>query len=434
MLGYAAYLVPLVLVVVGWHYFWCRKMDAAYTKLVGATLLFGCVSSFLSLAFGSLEVGGQGVPRRRLRRRPPRGVPRGVPEPDRIDHPDPDAALRSRSSCRPSSRSAASSRALGRIGEERCAAMRGAFEQRRDEKRAKAAPGSPQEASRKRTRRTRRRREPSKELPQGPGSRKAAADRRREGRGPPDRPSRRASDASKTAAHGGRRRRGAEGRLVAADAAAGDQAAARRSPRRSRRCRCPSPTRRRPSARKARTRCRRYALLDAPKAEQKIDERELMDGARLLEEKCREFSVEGTVVQIHPGPVVTTYEFKPDAGVKYSEDHRPRRRPLPRDAGRVGPHRPHPGQVDGRHRDPEPEPRADLAARAARVRRLQAVAVEADAGARQDHPRRAVRQRPRDDAASAHRRLDRRRQVGQRQRDDHQHPVCARRPTTSASS
>jgi S-DNA-T family DNA segregation ATPase FtsK/SpoIIIE len=62
-----------------------------------------------------------------------------------------------------------------------------------------------------------------------------------------------------------------------------------------------------------------YALLDAPKAERKIDERELMDGARLLEEKCREFAVEGSVVQIHPGPVVTTYEFKPDAGVKYSK-------------------------------------------------------------------------------------------------------------------
>src|SRR5688500_85254 len=61
------------------------------------------------------------------------------------------------------------------------------------------------------------------------------------------------------------------------------------------------------------------ALLDAPRTERKIDERELMDGARLLEEKCREFAVEGTVVQIHPGPVVTTYEFKPDAGVKYSK-------------------------------------------------------------------------------------------------------------------
>jgi len=60
------------------------------------------------------------------------------------------------------------------------------------------------------------------------------------------------------------------------------------------------------------------SLLDAPKAERKIDERELMDGARLLEEKCREFAVEGSVVQIHPGPVVTTFEFKPDAGVKYS--------------------------------------------------------------------------------------------------------------------
>ena len=61
------------------------------------------------------------------------------------------------------------------------------------------------------------------------------------------------------------------------------------------------------------------ALLDAAKTERKIDERELMDGARLLEEKCREFSVEGTVAQIHPGPVVTTFEFKPDAGVKYSK-------------------------------------------------------------------------------------------------------------------
>jgi S-DNA-T family DNA segregation ATPase FtsK/SpoIIIE len=61
------------------------------------------------------------------------------------------------------------------------------------------------------------------------------------------------------------------------------------------------------------------ALLDAPRGEHKVDERELMDGARLLEEKCREFAVEGAVVQIHPGPVVTTYELKPDAGVKYSK-------------------------------------------------------------------------------------------------------------------
>jgi len=60
-------------------------------------------------------------------------------------------------------------------------------------------------------------------------------------------------------------------------------------------------------------------LLDAPRTERKIDERELMDSARLLEEKCREFAVAGSVVQIHPGPVVTTFEFKPEAGVKYSK-------------------------------------------------------------------------------------------------------------------
>ncbi len=60
------------------------------------------------------------------------------------------------------------------------------------------------------------------------------------------------------------------------------------------------------------------SLLDSPKAMQTFDERQLMDRAHLLEEKCREFSVEGSVVQIHPGPVVTTFEFKPDAGVKYS--------------------------------------------------------------------------------------------------------------------
>jgi S-DNA-T family DNA segregation ATPase FtsK/SpoIIIE len=61
------------------------------------------------------------------------------------------------------------------------------------------------------------------------------------------------------------------------------------------------------------------ALLDSPRTERKIDERELMDSARLLAEKCHEFSVDGSVVQIHPGPVVTTFEFKPDAGVKYSK-------------------------------------------------------------------------------------------------------------------
>ncbi|MBA2336014.1 MAG: DNA translocase FtsK [Pyrinomonadaceae bacterium] len=54
----------------------------------------------------------------------------------------------------------------------------------------------------------------------------------------------------------------------------------------------------------------------APRIEQK--EAELRDIATELASKTQEFNVAGKVVNICPGPVVTTYEFKPDPGVKYS--------------------------------------------------------------------------------------------------------------------
>ena len=38
----------------------------------------------------------------------------------------------------------------------------------------------------------------------------------------------------------------------------------------------------------------------------------------MLTEKYAEFEVHGQVTQINPGPVVTTFEFKPEAGIKYS--------------------------------------------------------------------------------------------------------------------
>jgi S-DNA-T family DNA segregation ATPase FtsK/SpoIIIE len=44
----------------------------------------------------------------------------------------------------------------------------------------------------------------------------------------------------------------------------------------------------------------------------------LRTSAQVLVEKCAEFDVTGQVVQINPGPVVTTFEFRPDAGIKYS--------------------------------------------------------------------------------------------------------------------
>ena len=93
LLGYSAYLIPLVLVVLGWNYFWCRSLDAAYTKLVGAIMLFSCVSAFLSLAFGTLEIAGKEF---RAGGYIGDGLAAGsghLPEPDRLDHPDPYAAL-----------------------------------------------------------------------------------------------------------------------------------------------------------------------------------------------------------------------------------------------------------------------------------------------------------------------------------------------------
>jgi len=59
-------------------------------------------------------------------------------------------------------------------------------------------------------------------------------------------------------------------------------------------------------------------LLHRPEARQAYDEQELKDLALTLTQKCEEFGVLGSVVQINPGPVVTTFEFKPEAGIKYS--------------------------------------------------------------------------------------------------------------------
>jgi S-DNA-T family DNA segregation ATPase FtsK/SpoIIIE len=49
-----------------------------------------------------------------------------------------------------------------------------------------------------------------------------------------------------------------------------------------------------------------------------VREEALREEARTLVQKCAEFGVDGQVTQINPGPVVTTFEFRPDAGVKYS--------------------------------------------------------------------------------------------------------------------
>ena len=58
-------------------------------------------------------------------------------------------------------------------------------------------------------------------------------------------------------------------------------------------------------------------LNEGPLRREQADD-ELLSMATKLAEKCREFNVTGQIKYICPGPVVTTYEFKPDPGVKYS--------------------------------------------------------------------------------------------------------------------
>ncbi len=59
-------------------------------------------------------------------------------------------------------------------------------------------------------------------------------------------------------------------------------------------------------------------LLQTAERGEKMDESELKECARAIEQKCSEFEVGGHITQINPGPVVTTFEFKPEAGIKYS--------------------------------------------------------------------------------------------------------------------
>jgi len=62
-----------------------------------------------------------------------------------------------------------------------------------------------------------------------------------------------------------------------------------------------------------------FGLLDPGKPTEKIDRSELFEKKRRIEEKLREFKVSGEVREYHPGPIITTYEFFPDAGIKVSQ-------------------------------------------------------------------------------------------------------------------
>jgi S-DNA-T family DNA segregation ATPase FtsK/SpoIIIE len=283
LFGYASHLIPAAMVILGWHYFWCRTVDAQYTKLVGVGLLFGCVSSLLSLAFGSVDVAGKP-----FRAGGYLGEWLASWMAEYLNRTGSIIVIltllflaivlstqfslgRMFSSATKVSRSNGS-RIFGAVrswlDERRRMRQRQALLAKQAKKADKAAPivAAP------------------KEPVEVPAARASAFDE-----------DRRPAEERRPPVMAKRPKTLENPPLPLPD---------------------PEP---RPPKRHGAFTIPPLSLLDAPKTERKIDERELMEGARLLEEKCREFSVEGAVAQIHPGPVVTTFEFKPDAGVKYGK-------------------------------------------------------------------------------------------------------------------
>jgi S-DNA-T family DNA segregation ATPase FtsK/SpoIIIE len=60
-------------------------------------------------------------------------------------------------------------------------------------------------------------------------------------------------------------------------------------------------------------------MLLPPPPSAPVDPKQLAAMRELVEAKCKEFRVEGKVEDVLPGPVITTFEFRPAAGVKYAQ-------------------------------------------------------------------------------------------------------------------
>jgi DNA segregation ATPase FtsK/SpoIIIE, S-DNA-T family len=286
LFGYAAFLFPAVIGVAGWHYFWCQKPDAPYTKLTGVALLFLASSAFLSLVFGDADVAGK-----TFYAGGSAGSWLGSALSEYLNRTGSLIVLMTLiilavilstqfSFGKMFASASVNSQDLSARG---VGWLRGWIDDRKRER-------ARREVITKQTRKAASARDDGGDVDEG-ASRTIKPARSSPG-GPWSAPS-------------------PAPRQTPVVAAKRPEAPPLPLPEPE----LKAPAQRRHGA----FTLPPMTLLDAPKAERKIDERELMESARLLEEKCREFAVEGQVAQIHPGPVVTTFEFKPEAGVKYSK-------------------------------------------------------------------------------------------------------------------
>ena len=300
LLGFAAILVPVTLGALGWHAFWCRPITASYTRSVGLGLMFICTSAFLSLALGSSPATGRAFDAG--------GILGGLFAAGLSAYFNHAGSLVVVLTLLCLSITLSTQASLGR-GFARAGRTA-----------AEAARNVNSWIRRWRTERDkapRRRDVLNKHL-----AKRGASTARME-----------ILAKSETAAKARRERASSEAdELPVADALPGDgdpagtiTLSAPPTIKPSKKStplvdpRLPLEADRPVGLRRGDYTPPPINLLDAPKRAQKVEERRLMEEARLLEQKCREFAVEGSVSQIQPGPVVTTFEFSPDPGVKYSK-------------------------------------------------------------------------------------------------------------------
>ena len=300
LFGHAAYLMPTLMVITGWHYFWCREVDAGATKLFGAALLLGSTSGFLSLVLGPLQADGEA-----FRSGGYAGDWLAGQLAEYLNRTGTGIVLLTLIFL---SVIISTQFSFGRLF---ALLMKG------------ATTGTKRWWRSYRDWREERRRERER--------RDVIAKHTKKGRLPLEvKAAALATGSAANTAHSSDARRTSRRRDEGVrQPAPGFGSASSFPPARPPKVSLPEPplplsdpeptTKAPAERRKGEYPLPPPALLDPAKTQRKIDERELMEGARLLEDKCREFSVEGSVVQIHPGPVVTTFEFKPDPGVKYSK-------------------------------------------------------------------------------------------------------------------
>jgi S-DNA-T family DNA segregation ATPase FtsK/SpoIIIE len=304
LLGYTSFLIPVVLCIVGWHAFWCRDVEAKYTKIIGGVMLFLCASGLLGLAFGVFDAGTSTSPF------PGGGVVGGFLAGWLKEYLNTTGAVILLLTTLGLALVLSTQFSFGHASTQTASAVRNSRDGWLGRWRAWRAERA----------RAKERAEIVKKHTAKAGASKTEIATRAAGAAATLKAARSALRPAKPADDDEDYDDELEVEAAPRPKAA---PAIRRSVPLPVAASLPlsdaEPTSRTPVERKKGA----YvlpplSLLDPPKDQHKIDERHLMDAAKLLEEKCREFNVEGSVVQIHPGPVVTTYEFKPDAGVKYS--------------------------------------------------------------------------------------------------------------------